>query len=125
MSEHPEFLWTVLAVTLALLALAAWSFYAVWVELRAVRRRLELLEAPERLNKLDANVRGLRQQAANVIAMLLNAGFKAKRAKDWSDDDAKTVARGLGTETQWDWRSPVGWAEPPPMANEPSGGSKP
>lgn len=85
-----SFVWTVVAVALTLLALTAWSFYSVWVELRAIRREF----------------RGLRQQVANVIAMLQHAGFKSKRGKDWSDDGDKTVAAGLGTETKWDWRRP-------------------
>lgn len=98
---RPEFVWTVACVALALLALAAWALYAVWVELRAIRR--ELATALQ----LAGNARGLRQQVANIIAMLLNAGFKAKRAKDWSDDNAKTIAVGLNTETKWDWRVPA------------------
>jgi len=99
-----SFVWTVVCAALALLALAAWALYAVWVELRALRKELRALGAEQK--RLDGNTRGLRQQVGNIIAMLLSAGFKAKRAKDWSDDGDPTVALGLGTETKWDWRTP-------------------
>lgn len=77
-----EFVWTVVAVALTLLALAAWSFFALWVDMRAIRR-----------------------QQRDIFAMLKNAGFKARRSRGWHDDDHDTQVMGQRAYTDWDWRA--------------------
>lgn len=97
----PRLTWTAACVGLALLAWGSWSYYAVWVELRRLRV-LATLESP-----LAAQVRGLRQQVANVITMLRIAGFKMRRSNTgWDEADHDTIARGELSHTKFDWRTP-------------------
>ena len=105
-------LWSAAGVTLALLALAAWSFYAAWVEMRAVRRALAAVYAELKLigqdmTRISGDQRGGRQQLANVIGMMLRAGFKRGPTRDWTDDEQNTQVQGEVNETQWNWRRPV------------------
>lgn len=108
----PEFVWTAAALALVLLACFTWGAYAVWIELRTIRGLMRKLshrqgELAERQNKLTAEQRGMRQQLANLLGMLLRAGFKKGPARDWSDDEVQTTVLGEGTETKWDWRTPA------------------
>lgn len=115
----PQFLWTAAAITLVLLAGGAWSAYAVWVELRSVRRQLmravtaladvtpEQAKLTAEQAQLAATQRAMRQQLANLLSMLLRAGFKRGPVRDWSDDQAQTSVLGESTETKWDWRVPA------------------
>jgi hypothetical protein len=108
----PEFLWSVVALALVLLAGGTWGAYAVWVELRSIRGLVRKLaahqgELVERQHKLTAEQRGMRQQLGNMISMLMRAGFKRGPARDWSDDEAQTTVLGESTETKWDWRTPA------------------
>jgi hypothetical protein len=86
-----ELLWTAAAVALVLLASGAWAAYALWAELRGTR----------------AWMRKLHRQQANIVSMLLRAGFKMGPTRDWGDDGRRTSVMGESTETKWDWRTPA------------------
>lgn len=62
------------------------------------------------LSRLDAvakEQRGLRQQMANLLSMLLKAGFKRGKTVDWSDDlqETRLLEDALqSSDTKWFWR---------------------
>lgn len=86
-------------LALALLAAGAWYAHRVSVELRRVRELVEPIG--EAQDALRGDVRGLRQQVANLIGMLLRAGFKPKgKSPDWSDDELETMLRGETSGTR-------------------------
>jgi hypothetical protein len=78
-----------------LLLAAALELATLWWALGRLRGRVE---------GLQRETRSLRQQVANVLTLLLNAGYKLRRRRDWSDDESKTQVRGDGTDTDWDWK---------------------
>lgn len=79
----------------ALLLAAALELATLWWALRRLRRRVE---------HLQSETRSLRQQVANVLQMLINAGYKLRRKRDWSDDEDGTQLRGSSSDTDWDWK---------------------
>jgi hypothetical protein len=54
----------------------------------------------------DAAVRKIHQQQANIIGMMLKAGFRPVSSKDWFDDGDRTREIGDPALTQFDWRKP-------------------
>lgn len=61
-----------------------------------------------RLGKLSRDVYAIRMQLANIITMLLRAGFKrGPRPAGWNDDELKTQQQSAQLfDTKWDWRKP-------------------
>lgn len=51
------------------------------------------------------DMRRVHLQQANIIRMLLKAGFRPAKGRDWFDDGGATQVRGDGY-TAFDWRQP-------------------
>jgi hypothetical protein len=76
-----------------------------WVEARAARH--SSYEVAKEQRNQSQQIRGLRQQVSNAITMLLNAGFKLRKSRDWNDDMNQTSAREESPyDTQLDMRKP-------------------
>jgi len=52
---------------------------------------------------VQADVRGLRQQVANIASMLLKAGFKRGASRDWSDNELDTQLLG-DSDVSFKWK---------------------
>jgi hypothetical protein len=59
------------------------------------------------VGRIDASLRKIHLQQANIIAMLLRAGFRPARTLDWRDDGDRTMHPESPALTRFDWRNPV------------------
>lgn len=58
------------------------------------------------LRGIETTQRRIHKQQANIIGMLLKAGFRPANTLDWLDDGDGTRRLGEPVMTQFDWRKP-------------------
>jgi hypothetical protein len=88
-------------------SLSAWKWCAAGtVAAVAVTLGWLVVNGARALRSTDAAVRKIHQQQANIIGMLLKAGFRPVSSKDWFDDGDHTRQIGDPAYTQFDWKPP-------------------